>query len=321
MKTFNKMKFITLLLIVLMQFIFISPSKTLAATDPGLGAATSFSVLGNTAVTNVPTSVIGGDVGLNAAGSNYSGLTSLEVAGTIYDANGTGPDGAAAILPPAVQSDAVTANGNMLSQGSTGTIGPALDSLVLTPGVYDIGAGRLNGGVLTLDGPGVYIFRASSDFVSSGSVNLINGARACDVFWSVNSLATINGSSFVGTIIAGTGVHFGANVTLDGRALAIGGDVTMIMDTISGPTCATAASATTPTPAGDGLSDGRSDSLGSTSTTTTSTTSVLGASTNTLAATGSNDQFLRSMIAITVALLVLLLGQAHLRRNETSKTQ
>jgi len=41
---------------------------------------------------------------------------------------------------------------------------------------------------------------------------------------------------------AGTGVHFGANVTLNGSALAIGGDVTMISDTISGPSCAIAQS-------------------------------------------------------------------------------
>lgn len=85
----------------------------------------------------------------------------------------------------------------------------------------------------------VYIFRASSDLVSSGSINLINGARACDVYWQVNTLATINGSSFVGTIIAGTGVHFGANVALNGRALALGGDVTLLNNTISGPTCVT----------------------------------------------------------------------------------
>lgn len=309
------MKFIVLILIVLMQFIFIPLPKALAAIDPGLGAATSFSILGNTAVTNVPISVISGDVGLNAFGTSYSGLTSLEVAGTIYATDISGPS--EGLLPPTVQSDASNANGNMLSQGSTGSIGPALDGLVLTTGVYDIGAGRLNGGVLTLDGPGVYIFRASSDFVSSGSINLINGARACDVYWSVNSLATINGSSFIGTIIAGTGVHFGANVTLDGRALAIGGDVTLISDTINGPSCATAVSAPTPTPAGDGRSDGRSDGRGS-STTTSSTGNVLGASTDTLAATGSRDQFIGIFAGAIVAFFIFLLGKTYMRKNEIS---
>ncbi|MSU75894.1 DUF3494 domain-containing protein [Patescibacteria group bacterium] len=59
-----------------------------------MGTAENFAVLGATAVTNVPTSVITGDVGLSpAAGSNYSGITQAQVTGTIYDVNGTGPAG------------------------------------------------------------------------------------------------------------------------------------------------------------------------------------------------------------------------------------
>ena len=108
-----------------------------------------------------------------------------------------------------------------------------------------MGEGLLNGGVLTLDGSGVYIFRTTSTLTSSGSINLINGARACDVFWHVQDAATINGSSFVGTIIAKTGIHFGTGVRLDGRALAIGADVTMDTNNISGPSCATTTSTST----------------------------------------------------------------------------
>lgn len=211
------------------------PTATFAATDPGLGAATTFSVIAQTTITG--TGTISGDVGLNSTGAGITGLNDAMVGGTIYSTDGVSPS--TAILDPVVQANLSTANGNISSQGSTASIGPVLDGLSLTTGVYDIGAGRLNGGVLTLDGPGVYIFRASSDLVSSGSINLINGARACDVYWQVDTLATINGSSFVGTIIAGTGVHFGNGVALNGRALALGGAVTHINNTISGPTCAT----------------------------------------------------------------------------------
>lgn len=144
------------------------------------------------------------------------------------------------VIDPDVQSDALAAyTTNIPGQGATDDIGPTLDGLTVTPGVYDIGDGLLNTGqVLHLNGYGIYIFRASSGLTSAGSISLENGARACDVYWRVATLATINGSSFVGTILAGTGIHFGANVTLNGRALAIGNDVTMITDTISGPTCA-----------------------------------------------------------------------------------
>lgn len=215
MKIVHKlMKCIALLLIVLIQLVVVPPSqKAYAATDPGLGAAASFSVLGATSVTNTGTTTLSGDVGVSPGTSITDGGV-LNVGGATHNNDST-----------AIQahSDVGTTHGNLMGQGATGSIGPALDALVLTTGVYDIGAGRLNGGVLTLNGPGVYIFRASSDFTSSGSISLTNGARACDVYWDVDTLATINGSSFVGTIIAGTGVHFGNGVSLNGRALARGG--------------------------------------------------------------------------------------------------
>lgn len=212
------------------------PTATFAATDPGLGAAATFSIVAQTAITGSGT--ISGDVGLNSTGAGITALTDPMVGGTIYSTDGVAPS--TAILNPNVQANLSTANGNISSQAATASIGPVLDGEIRTPGVYDIGAGRLNGGVLTLNGAGIYIFRASSDLISSGSISLTNGARACDVYWQVNTLATINGSSFIGTIIAGTGVHFGNNVALNGRALALGGDVTLLNNTISGPTCAPA---------------------------------------------------------------------------------
>ena len=65
-----------------------------AAQTVQLGTATPFAVLAGTAVTDVPTSSITGDVGLSpAAGTNYAGLTQAEVTGTIYSTDGTGPAG------------------------------------------------------------------------------------------------------------------------------------------------------------------------------------------------------------------------------------
>ena len=189
--------------------------------------------MGATTVTAATPSTISGDLGVSP-GTSITGT--ISVGGTTHNNDAT-----AALA----QTAAAAADTNMLGQTLTANEGPVLDGLTLVPGVYDIGAGRLNGGVLTLNGPGVYIFRASSDFVSSGSINLINGARACDVFWHVATQATINGSSFVGTIIANsdaTGIAIGSGVTLNGRAIATLGSVTMIGDTVSGPTCAAASS-------------------------------------------------------------------------------
>ena len=237
MKILNKIKLVKLLPIILVSLFFISASKIYAATSPNLGQAGSFSVLGFESVTNTNLSTISGDIGV-WSGSSITGLDSITVGGATHTTDSVAGQ---------AQTDASAADLNLLGQANTGgTIG-ALDSLTLIPGVYDMGEGRLNGGILTLDGEGVYIFRTTSDLVSSGSINLINGARACDVFWHVQSLATINGSSFIGTIIAKTGIHFGTGVRLNGRALAIGADVTMDTNNISGPSCDTPTSTSTST--------------------------------------------------------------------------
>lgn len=215
-------------------------ARQLAATAPSLGAANSFSVLGFAAVTNTGTTNLSGDLGV-WSGTSITGLESVIVGGVVHQTDSVAQQ---------AQADASAADLNLTGQANSGGSLGALDSLVLTPGVYDLGAGSLSGGVLTLDGEGVYVFRTTSDLTTAGSVSLINGATACDVFWHVATQANLVSGSFVGTIIAGTGIVFGTGVSLDGRALAIGGPVTMDTNAITGPSCVSQALPTpTDTPA------------------------------------------------------------------------
>ncbi len=63
-----------------------------AATSPSLGNASTFAVLGASAVSDTPPSSIIGNVGLSpASGTFYSGLTCPEVTGTIYSVDAAGP--------------------------------------------------------------------------------------------------------------------------------------------------------------------------------------------------------------------------------------
>lgn len=224
-------------LAILLVLDFVLPSTTQAATAPCLGAPDSFSILGQTLITGIST--ISGDVGSNnvTGGVSITALTTGDVAGTIFATDLVAPS--EGIIAPAVQTDASAEfNVGIPGQASNATIVGNLDGQSFTPGVYDQGALLLAGGTVTLDGAGIYIFRSASDLTSAGTVNLINGARACDVYWRVQTAANINGTAFVGTILAGAGVHFGAGVTLDGRALAVGADVTLgVGGTISGPSC------------------------------------------------------------------------------------
>jgi hypothetical protein len=225
-----------------------------AATAPGLGAAASYSVLGKAGVTNTGPSKLSGNVG---ADSSITGF----------------PPGSAAgkFVAPAVngaEADAGTAALALTSQASgAASAGPNLTGVTLVPGVYSVGSALLPG-KLTLNGPGVYIFLASA-LTASGSVSLTNGASACNVFWHVTGGASITGGSFVGTIIAGTSVTFGNAAKLNGRALALTGNVTLINNTISGPSCAAASSAT--------ATSGATKAPGATATKAPGATAVSGA--------------------------------------------
>jgi hypothetical protein len=115
----------------------------------------------------------------------------------------------------------------------------------------------LDGGILTLDAAGdpnaVWVFQGGADLsVNVGSsVVLTGGAQACNVYWVMTSNAAIGGSAnFVGTIMAGTSVTLGTDATLTGRALAANGNVTLLSNTITRPTCVVAGAGGVP--AGDG---------------------------------------------------------------------
>ena len=233
-----------------------------AAQAVQLGTATPFAVLAYSAVTDVPTSAITGDVGLSpAAGTNYAGLSQAEVTGTIYSTDGTGPAGTVddpALLTTA-KNDLSTAYTTAAGQPPTTTFTSGDNQLggqTLVPGVYAFGAAstaNLTGASpLVLNGQGdanaVFVFQASSSLVtgSNSVVQLENGAQACNVFWQVGSSATLNSAStFVGTIMALTSATLDTGATVQGRVLAENGAVTLDANTITTPpTCALASTTT-----------------------------------------------------------------------------
>jgi hypothetical protein len=327
MKIANKMKFIVLLLIALMSFFFISPPEAHAAAKVELGTADSFVILAGAHVTVTNISSILGDVGLRPATWALSpALTCAQVTGTIYSIDGTGP------LPCRVTDDGLLNQAKIdLTTAFTNAGGqtPAtvkagsdnqLGGQTLTPGIYSFSHATTANiiGTLTLNTQGdpnaVFIFQAASDLItdSASVVQFMNG-ETCNVFWHVPTSATLGtGSNFKGTILADQSITDNGGSTVSGRLLARIVDVTINNTTITKPICA---AAPTPTSSGFGLpgdnqSDHRSDGR--------SSTPAIGASTSTLAATGSNDQSVRIMLAVTTLLFSFLLGKALLRRHETS---
>ncbi|MBO0595172.1 DUF3494 domain-containing protein, partial [Nesterenkonia sp. E16_10] len=216
-------------------------SAATAATSPaGLGTAGSYSVLGGETVTNTGPTSLSGDLGVSP-GNAITGFPPGEVGGTTHA-------GDAEALQ--AQSDLVTAYDDVAGRAPTESVAGDLGGRTLVDGVYNSTGPLGLTGTLTLDGQGdpnsVFIFQVASTLItaSSSNVSLINGAQACNVYWQVGSSATLGtGSSFVGSILALTSISVTNNATVQGRALARNGAVTLDSNVFTTTSCAP-----TPTP-------------------------------------------------------------------------
>jgi hypothetical protein len=211
-----------------------------AATPPSLGAASSFAILAHTGVSDIPTSIIKGNVGLSpTSGTGYSGLTCGEVSGTIYSVDAAGPS--CRVTDPTLLTNAVHDLGNAyngLSQACTGfsfgTGNVVLDGKTLVPGVYCADTFSLSG-TLTLSGSGVWIFRtgASGGLTTTTGANVVVG-DPCSVWWQIGSSATLGtGTELAGNILAGATITLATGAILNGRALAQTGAVTLDMNNVN----------------------------------------------------------------------------------------
>jgi hypothetical protein len=214
-------------------------------TAPSLATSNTFSVLASTGVSNDPTlgtsTVITGNLGITPNGA--SSITGFPP-GTFTAEHA---NDAVAIAGLAAANTAFT----NLNSNSCTTIYPAvqdLGGLTLTPGVYcDPSSFSINSGeTLTLNGAGVYVFKAGSTLttVTNANVVLTGGATAANVFWAVGSSATLaapgsvatSPKSFQGTIIAQdsiseTGGTTGTILAVDGRLIALTGAVSFASST------------------------------------------------------------------------------------------
>jgi len=249
------MKYVKTALTAVVITAFAAAPAAYAATSPSLGTAASFSVLGETNVTNVPNSSIARDVGLSpATGANYSGITQAQVGGTIYAVDGFGPSGS--VNNPALLTTAINDMMAVWSTGGTTGIdqpcttdysGTGVKDLTtvspLGPGVYCADAFILTGN-LTLSGSGVWIFKSASTITTAAS-STVTGGDPCNIWWRMVSAGSILGSNSTieGNLLAGTSLALQTGATLNGRALAQAA-VTLDHNTISGPVCGTAS--TTP---------------------------------------------------------------------------
>ena len=188
-----------------------------------LGTASTYGIMATSAITNTgATTKINGDVALEPGTSN--GLLPVQVNGAIHIGDTVAKQAYADLLvaynyyktlPPGVT---ITAGADL----------GALYPLGIPPGTYTSGSTMSINTHLTLDGGGnanaVWVFQIGSSITTTtplGTISLINGANANNIFWVPTASATIGvGTTFYGTIVAGVSITGQTGAVINGRLLA-----------------------------------------------------------------------------------------------------
>ena len=211
------------------------PPNSSNQTAPALGSAGAFAVLAGSTVTSTGATALTGDLGVSP-GSAVTGFPPGTMTGSQQAGNAASAAGMAALTT--AYNDV---KGKTLSPVSVaGNVG----GRTLYPGLYKSTSSlSISSGDLTLDARGngnaVFIFQIASTLTTTSGrkVILSGGAKSTNVFWQVGSSATLGTSSvFKGTIMANQSITLNTGASLNGRALARIGGVTLAGNAVVMPT-------------------------------------------------------------------------------------
>jgi type VI secretion system secreted protein VgrG len=218
----------------LIVFGLLSTFRPAAANLVPLGAAENVTVLGSSTVTNTGPTTVTGNVALSDPGVSVTGFPP----GTIIDGSIHIGDA----LANQAHADAFGAYNILAGETFTTDLsGQNLGGMILTPGVYHFDTSAQLTGTLALDTAGdpnaTFHFLIGSTLTTApaSAIILLNG-NSVNIFWQVGTSATIDVDSvFSGNIIADQSITVNSGATINGRALAINGAVTLDTNTIIAP--------------------------------------------------------------------------------------
>jgi hypothetical protein len=230
---------------LLVGVVTVLSSSAAAATAPiDLGQAIPYSVVAGQTVTNTGPSVLSGSLGVSP-GTAITGFPPGLVGGSTHAADGVASQ---------VQSDIVTSWIVAAGRAPTAKVAGDIVGRTLTAGVYKSTSSLALSGTLTLNAQGnpdsVFIFQIASTLITATAsrIAMINGAQPCHVYWQVGSSATLGTTSvFKGTILALTSITVKTGATVEGRALARNGAVTLDNNVFTTPGCDTTSGGSSPT--------------------------------------------------------------------------
>lgn len=200
-----------------------------------LGAAGRYAILAKSAVSNVPTSKVVGNVGLSPAAASYLTGFSLTKAGTQWTSPQVMGGLFAADNDPPTPSTLTTSVSNMEAAYTDAATRPTPDylnlgggtigGLTLAPGLYQWSTAVTIPTDITINGApnDVWIFQISGDLTMSAAKNMIlqGGARPKNVFWQVAGAVSIGTTSHAeGVMLGKTAITFATGSSINGRLLA-----------------------------------------------------------------------------------------------------
>jgi len=213
----------------------IIPLQTTVHASVNVAGTVDLAILAGSAITSTGATNITGNIGLSP-GTSIGGFPPGILNGTIH-INDAISDQAKLDLTAAYNDAAGRSATDMV------TISGNIGGLTLTPGLYKSTSSlEISSGDVTFDARGnadaVFIIQVATTLTTTSGrqVFLSGGAKASNIFWQVGSSATLGTTSvFKGTIMAMQSITFNTGASLEGRALARTGAVTMAGNTIVKP--------------------------------------------------------------------------------------
>lgn len=227
-------------------------ANTITITNPGQPVATgTLIVVGDSLCSLVAPPLVNFGLLAGTSVSNAGLTTAVQgLVGTFPGATIAGfPPGTSAGLvtgvPPAdiAQIQAQLLYAILQNQTTDTNLPPALNNATVNPGVNTVAQDLALSGTITLDGNNqlnpVFVFQIPGDLNTSGlTIDLINGAQACNVFFQVGVSAFIQGpTTFVGTLVANDSIITVGISSITGRLISLNNLISVDQTTVSFNNC------------------------------------------------------------------------------------
>jgi hypothetical protein len=218
--------------------------------DPiDLGTASNYAILAKSQISNVPTSVVTGDLGLSPAAASYvtgfslvkagTSWTSAQVIGQVFAANNDPPTPLTLTTAVGDMQLAYTDAAGRKSPDFLNLGAGAIGGLTLVPGLYKWTSTLTIPTDVTLEGGAndVWIFQVSGDLklAAEQAMVLSGGAEASNIFWQVAGAVDLGATSHAeGIVLSKTAIKLQTGASINGRLLAQTA-VTLAKATVTAP--------------------------------------------------------------------------------------